>query len=288
MSEKKHGLGRLFGRRAKEPVQEEPTAYATAVDGRKIDLREVRNIAFACPANDPDAELGPFTLENVLNDYGYGAIKVTRYNPEDVPADSKVIVVEEELSDQVKKEHPDADIIAVQYLLNTPEYVDFIGKLQAARVNTNPENEALGEDFHGGILLKKNILTNRPSTDKEQVLRDMGRVLYESGYVTEKYTEALLEKEKVFNTAIGNNLAIPHGIESMMSEIKNSGIAIFTYPDGVDWGNGNTVNLVIGIAAAGDDHVDLLSKIAMQCMDADSVQKIVHMNRDEIYELFKD
>ena len=51
----------------------------------------------------------------------------------------------------------------------------------------------------------------------------------------------------------------------MTGEIKNAGIAIFTYPDGVDWGNGQTVNLVIGIASVGDEHIATLGKIATTC-----------------------
>ena len=33
--------------------------------------------------------------------------------------------------------------------------------------------------------------------------------------VSLKYTQAMLDKEPVFNTATGNGVAIPHGVESM-------------------------------------------------------------------------
>ena len=137
------------------------------------------------------------------------------------------------------------------------------------------------------MLIKQNIRLNRPSQTKEEVIRDMGKVLYESGYVTEKYTEAMLKKEEVFNTAIGNKLAIPHGVEGMTGEIKNAGIAIFTYPDGVDWGNGQTVNLVIGIASVGDEHIATLGKIATTCSSEAEVDKILKMDVDEVYNLFR-
>ncbi|WP_026507748.1 PTS sugar transporter subunit IIA [Butyrivibrio sp. MC2013] len=138
-----------------------------------------------------------------------------------------------------------------------------------------------------GVLLKKNILLGKPSTSKEQVLREMGKLLADGGYTTDKYTDALFEKEKVFNTYLGNSLAIPHGVESMRSEILGSGIAIFTYPDGVDWGDGNIAKLVIGVASVGDDHVQTLSNIAMACSTQEAVDKILTMNVDEIYEIFK-
>lgn len=144
-----------------------------------------------------------------------------------------------------------------------------------------------GTDFHGGILLKKNIIRSHPAKTKEEAIRAMGKVLKDGGYVTDRYTEAMFEKEKVFNTAIGNSIAIPHGIESMTGEILNSGIAIFTYPNGIDWDDGRIVKLVIGVASVGDDHMTALAKIAEACETEEAVDRIVKMNEDEIYNLFK-
>ena len=88
-------------------------------------------------------------------------------------------------------------------------------------------------------------------------------------------------------TAIGNSLAIPHGVESVIGEIKNSGLAIMTYPEGIDWGDGETVKLVIAVASAGDDHVETLGKIATTCESEEAVERIIHLSVDEIYDLFK-
>ena len=96
----------------------------------------------------------------------------------------------------------------------------------------------------------------------------------------------MLDKEPVFNTAIGNGLAIPHGIESMRGEIKNSGLVIMTFPEGIDWG-GETVKLVIGIAAIGEEHMDVLTKIADACDSEEAVDEIVAKSVDEIYDMFK-
>ena len=177
--------------------------------------------------------------------------------------------------------------------MNAPEYDEIVNEIIVSRENPHQQSaaqnpaKAARPDYHGGVLIRKNILLNRPKQTKEEVIRDMGRVLHESGYVTERYTEAMLKKEEVFNTAIGNHLAIPHGVEGMTGEIKNAGIAIFTYPDGVDWGDGQTVNLVIGIASVGDEHLETLSKIATTCSSEAEVAKILKMDVDEVYALFK-
>ncbi len=136
------------------------------------------------------------------------------------------------------------------------------------------------------ILRKENIILNCPKKAKKEVLEDVGRMLYESGYTTEKYTEALMKKETIFNTAIGNDVAIPHGEEEMRGEILKSGIVVLVFPDGTDWDDGNVVKLVIGIAGVGNEHVEILSNIACLCSDEESVAKITRMNVDEIYELF--
>lgn len=143
------------------------------------------------------------------------------------------------------------------------------------------------EDYRGGVLLLKNVRVNAPEKTKEEVIRKMGEVLQESGYVTDRYTEAMLEKEKVFNTAIGNELSLPHAIESMTDEILHPGIAIFTYPDGLDWGNGNIIKVAIGVASRGDEHMKTLQKIAVACSTTEEVEKIAKMSREEVYQLFK-
>lgn len=136
------------------------------------------------------------------------------------------------------------------------------------------------------ILEKKNIFINSQLNNKEDILRFIGKTMYENGYTMEQYTSALLEKEKVFNTAIGFGMAIPHGIETMKSEILKSGLVILTTPQGVDWGNGQSVRLIVGIAGVGEEHMKLLSQIAMSCCSQEQVNQLVSSSKDEIYELF--
>lgn len=137
-----------------------------------------------------------------------------------------------------------------------------------------------------GILQKENIVINHDDDSKETIIREIGDIFYESGYTTNKYGEAMLEKEKGFNTAIGYGLAIPHGIEYMKDEILKSGIVVMTFPDGIDWGEDRTVKLVVGIASPNDEHMTILMKIATLCESEEAVSKIACMNADEIYDLF--
>ncbi|WP_298587827.1 PTS sugar transporter subunit IIA [uncultured Megasphaera sp.] len=135
------------------------------------------------------------------------------------------------------------------------------------------------------ILQKKNIILNCQPKAKEDIIKEIGKIFYDDGYTTEKYTQAMLDKEKVFNTAIGNSVAIPHGIEEGKCEVKKSGLVIMTFPQGTDWG-GETVKLVIGIAGVGDEHIDILSNIAVTCSDEDEVDEILKSSVDDIYNTF--
>ena len=261
-------------------------AYTVAADGSEVDLRTLDAIAFACDAGMGSSAMGAAVLQKKLEAAGLGNIKVHHYSVSEVPAGIRFVVCHKDLVERARKSAPAARIVTISNFMNAPEYDQIVDEIIGARSNRNVA-DADSSDFHGGVLLKKNIILNNAPVDKETAIRTIGKLLVDSGYVTEKYVDGMVAKEDVFNTAIGNNLAIPHGIESVIGEIKNSGLAIMTYPEGIDWGDGETVKLVIAVASAGDDHVETLGKIAMTCESEEAVEKILHMSVDEIYELFK-
>ena len=261
-------------------------AYAATADGGEVDLRTLDTIVFACDAGMGSSAMGAAVLQKKLEAAGLGNIKVKHFSVSEVPAGIKFVVCHQDLVERARKSAPSARIVTISNFMNAPQYDQIVAEIIDARSNRNAA-DADSSDFHGGVLLKKNIVLNNAPVDKETAIRTIGQMLVDSGYVTEKYVDGMVAKEEVFNTAIGNNLAIPHGIESVIGEIKNSGLAIMTYPEGIDWGDGETVKLVIAVASAGDDHVETLGKIAMTCESEEAVEKILHMSVDEIYELFK-
>ena len=58
--------------------------------------------------------------------------------------------------------------------------------------------------------------------------------LVKKGYVTRNYVDTVLEREQVIATAIGNNVAIPHGEQNEIHEAK---VVIATLAKPVVWGN---------------------------------------------------
>jgi PTS system mannitol-specific IIC component len=264
----------------------QPSAYAIGETGKKIDLRTLTSIVFACDAGMGSSAMGATVLQKKLEAAGFDNIKVKHASVSAVPSDAEMVVCHKDLAERARKSAPNAKLVTITNFMTAPEYDQIVQDLLDARINTNPE-VATGTDYHGGILLKKNIILNHPAKTKKDAIIAMGSLLEESGYVTPRYTEAMFEKEKVFNTAIGNSIAIPHGIESMTGEIKNSGLGIFTFPNGLDWDDGKIVKLVIGVASVGDDHMNALAKIAEACETEEAVDRIVAMSQEEIYNLFK-
>lgn len=136
------------------------------------------------------------------------------------------------------------------------------------------------------VLEKKNIITGCASEEHEDVIRRVGRMLVENGYAKENYIEGMIMRDRSFSTAIGNHIAIPHGESACKSEITRTGLVVLTYPDGVEWGDG-IVKLVVGIAAAGDEHLEVLGRIVEALEDEESVDALVERGDvDEIYKIF--
>ena len=137
------------------------------------------------------------------------------------------------------------------------------------------------------LLLKETILLNQKNPgSKEDVIRALGKVLMDSGYINENYVEGMLKREESFSTNLGNGIAIPHGVLEVKKEIKNSGLAVMVFPEGVQW-NDEVVKLVVAIAGAEEEHLDILSNIAMNLSTPEEVEKLVEANSvDYIYDVF--
>lgn len=135
------------------------------------------------------------------------------------------------------------------------------------------------------LLELKNIRLNCRPGEKDEIIRQVGQLLYESGCVEESYIDAMLKRELSFPTNIGNGIALPHGVEEAKKTIKRSGIAVMVFPDGTDWG-GEMVKLVIGIAGSGEDHLEILSVIAECLADPADVDRIMGYSAEEIHTMF--
>ncbi|EOH98981.1 hypothetical protein UAY_02250 [Enterococcus moraviensis ATCC BAA-383] len=137
-------------------------------------------------------------------------------------------------------------------------------------------------------LKKEDILLNQQFANKKEAIQATGKHLSDLGYVSVDYIEKMIERDNLTTTYIGNTVAIPHGTDDSRHLINQSGIVILQVPEGVTF-DGNEVRLIIGIAGLGDEHLELLSSIALVCAEMTNVEQLIDTDSKEaIIELFKE
>ncbi|REH74661.1 PTS mannitol transporter subunit IIA [Staphylococcus felis] len=127
------------------------------------------------------------------------------------------------------------------------------------------------------LLRDENVLLNTSISSKEEAIEQVGALLVKSGAVTEKYIQAMKDREQIVSTYMGNALAIPHGTDEAKNEVLTSALSLLQIPEGLEW-DGEEVKIVIGIAGKDGEHLELLSKIAMTFSEEENVDKIVRAN----------
>jgi len=139
------------------------------------------------------------------------------------------------------------------------------------------------------VLAKENIVLGADVKTKEQAIQLAGRILVERGYVEESYIDKMFEREALTSTYMGNFVAIPHGTEEAKKLVKQAGLSIVQVPNGVDFGGGNIVKVLIGIAGKDNEHLEILSKVAIVCSEEENIQKMIEATtEDEILALLNE
>lgn len=136
------------------------------------------------------------------------------------------------------------------------------------------------------LLYPENVKIGCKADSKENVIRAVGQMLVDKGYVNPSYVDAMIKREESFSTYMGNELALPHGVEEAKKEVKASGIAVMVFPEGTDWG-GEQAKLVVGIAGVGEEHLQILGVLAEHVLEEGCIEKITSSSAQEVYELLK-
>ncbi|QWQ28822.1 MULTISPECIES: PTS sugar transporter subunit IIA [unclassified Bacillus (in: firmicutes)] len=131
------------------------------------------------------------------------------------------------------------------------------------------------------VLAKANIKLNQTVNSKEDAIRLAGQTLIDNGYVKNGYVEKMFEREETSSTFMGNFIAIPHGTEDAKDEVLHSGISVIQIPDGVEYGEGNTAKVVFGIAGKNNEHLDILSNIAIICSEEENIERLISAKTEE-------
>ena len=263
----------------------------------------IRKIVFACDAGMGSSALGATRFKARLMKNGHGSIACTNSAVDLIPEDADIVVCQSSLAERVHGH----EVVKITNFISDPALDSLLERLKKGAeteaekgAETGAETEAEKEsaketekvmeiepERETGVLRIKNILTGLASESKEEAILRAGRLLEASGYVDSGYAESMLEREKIVSTYMGMGLAIPHGTSETKALVKESGIVVLQYPDGVDFGD-EKARLVIGIAGVGDAHLDILAKISSALDDEEVLERLSSTgNPEEIFNTLK-
>ncbi|MDH2997973.1 PTS fructose transporter subunit IIA [Pasteurellaceae bacterium LFhippo2] len=123
-------------------------------------------------------------------------------------------------------------------------------------------------------LTAQNIKLNGSVANKEEAIRLVAAGLVANGNVAAGYEAGMLARETQTSTFLGNGIAIPHGTLDTRDLVQNTGVQVYQFPQGVEWGEGNTAYVVIGIAAKSDEHLNLLRQLTTVLGDEVAAEKL--------------
>lgn len=148
---------------------------------------------------------------------------------------------------------------------------------------TSIPTQSKGKNMARDVLQVGQIRIHSGGATREDAMKEAADILEAAGAVTSGYFDAMQQREHTVSTYMGNELAIPHGTNETKETILSSALSVVRYDGGVDW-DGNPVTFVMGIAGKGDEHLEILSQIALLFSEEDEVEKLKQAQTPE--ELF--
>jgi PTS system mannitol-specific IIA component len=136
------------------------------------------------------------------------------------------------------------------------------------------------------LLPATSIVLDAAAGDRDEAVRAAGSVLRDAGAVDDSYTDAMLEREGVISTYVGEGIALPHATVGSDGVVLADGLALLRFPAGIDW-NGHTVTVVIAVAAQGRQYIALISQLAAALLEPARAAALRDAaNAEEVYRVF--
>ena len=263
------------------------TAEMEALKGKKSSVsaalvgsagREpITSIAFACDAGMGSSAMGASVLRKKIREAGFTDVTVTNQAISNLTDTYGLVVTHRDLTDRARQKTPSAAHVSVDNFMNAPQYDEIVGLLGstngAAGADSATVDEPAGEAPAKEVLSVESIVLAGTARTRDDAIEEAGRLLVNCGAVEPPYVEAMHQREGSVSTYMGNGLAIPHGTNEAKDSIRRTGISFVRYAEPIDW-NGKPAEFVVGIAGAGKDHMELLTKIAGVFLNSAEVARL--------------
>lgn len=115
-----------------------------------------------------------------------------------------------------------------------------------SNVNNGVNNEISNIKY---LLREEFVEINAEYQNKEQIISELCKKLFENGYINERYLESAIEREKMGYTEVGQGVAIPHGSPEYVNQ---SQMAVVILKNPIRW-NEEMADIVILICVSQND-----------------------------------
>lgn len=265
-----------------EDAQSDVIAMKDESKGLKTEtfnLGNVTKIVVACDAGMGSSAMGAGVLRKKVQDANLN-INVINLAINNLTSDADIVITHKDLTQRAKQYAPNAHHISLTNFLDSDLYSQLVNELVAAQdvSNTNHSNIATSTDSNQPLfkLTEKDIFLGLTAQNKEEAIRFAGQKLVDNGYVKPVYIEAMLERERLTSTYLGESIAVPHGTIEAKESVINTGIVFCQYPAGVEFGEeaDDKAKIVIGIAARNNEHLDVIAKLTNALDDPNIIAKL--------------
>ena len=225
--------------------------------------------------------MGASVVREKVKKAGFGQVTVINKAVRDLDDTPDIVVTQRELSDQARKNSPNAVVVAVDNFMNSLRYDEVVEMVAASYefegvprpVEPIPQPEEEPEGASEQVLSIESIVLSGSATSYSDAIDEAGSLLVKAGGVDNEYVAAMHKREELVTTYMGNFLAIPHGTNEAKDSIKRSAISFVRYPDGIDW-KGKPVKFVVGIAGVNNSHMSILRRIALTFSNNEKVARL--------------
>ncbi len=248
------------------------------------DLSHVRKIIVACDAGMGSSAMGAGVLRKKVADAGLSQISVTNSAINSLPADVDLVITHRDLTERAMRQVPQAQHISLTNFLDSGLYTNLTERLVAAqrhednevKVRTSLQDSFDESNSHLFRLGAENIFLGRTASHKEEAIRFAGEQLVKGGYVQPEYVQAMLDREKLTPTYLGESIAVPHGTVEAKDRVLKTGVVFCQYPAGVRFGEeeDDIARLVIGIAARNNEHIQVITSLT-NALDDETVIELL-------------
>lgn len=278
-------------RRVQDMKAESKGATALSAGDVTNDLSHVRKIIVACDAGMGSSAMGAGVLRKKVQDAGLTNISVTNSAINSLPPDVDLVITHRDLTERAMRQVPQAQHISLTNFLDSGLYTNLTERLVAAQRHTDNEAKvttSLKDSFDeaNSNLFKlgaENIFLGRTANTKEEAIRFAGEQLVKGGYVEPEYVEAMLDREKLTPTYLGESIAVPHGTVEAKDRVLKTGVVFCQYPQGVRFGEeeDDIARLVIGIAARNNEHIQVITSLTNALDDETVIERLAQTSSVE-------